>query len=87
MTTKYKPPRLRNLKPDKRKGRKKRYLLIPLFLVLLLGAGVLLMLRWRAWFGNPPEATILLRRSPASRSPPGVTSLRSGHSPGVAGST
>ena len=44
MTTKYKPPRLRNLKPDKRKGRKKRYLLIPLFLVLLLGAGVLLML-------------------------------------------
>ena len=56
MTTKYKPPRLRNLKPDKRKGRKKRYLLIPLFLVLLLGAGVLLILRWRAWFGNPPEA-------------------------------
>ena len=42
MRTKYKPPRLRNLKPDKRKGRKKRYILIPLLLVILLSLGILL---------------------------------------------
>ncbi len=56
MRTKYKPPRLRNLKPDKRKGRKKRYILIPLLLVILLSLGILLKVRWGAWFGNAPEA-------------------------------
>ncbi|MDO4692279.1 MAG: metallophosphoesterase family protein [Porphyromonadaceae bacterium] len=34
---------------------KRRRLLIILF-VLAVGIGVLLKLRWRAWFGNPPEA-------------------------------
>lgn len=33
----------------------RRWILISLLIVLLLGGGVLCAIRWQAWFGNPPE--------------------------------
>lgn len=34
---------------------RRRWILISLFLLLLIGGGALCAIRWQAWFGNPAE--------------------------------